>query len=492
MICQVKEDKNAYYFIFVLFSLSTLTFICSNILFVSVLAFPSFVRQEIKVSNTDEKSPTWVDIGTGKSIEDAKQFFKNPSQKILDQLNNLTNLQSVSYTSNGRYLNTTFWLSNPFETIPQCGCTPSYIMLIDADSKSNTGSFGGIDYMAQILWNNKTNNWTYDLEEFSSTKKGRVIEKIDNYTGFFTKEPVAGNTFELNNKDVYLPLNLNKIGPIIQGKAIFSVEYDFKLNNKYYSIGDFSKWVPIPPPKFTISTLPNGITIRPSNKQNIEVIVESNDTSLSPHINLGIEKSQGLTIENLTHLQMPFPPNGIAKFPLIVTYNDTNTPYIRSDELPIFVNITYPLSLYKQQLIEGASTVARSYITLSLLPPLSIYDIITTIGDNLTRSINGIITLIIAIAGGVFAIWRWLFKNKVNKINIEKEYRNLEKIFCRYCGNLRSLSGDYCAFCGRSLSGNFTSMSIMERNSMKQCIKCRYLMDGDSIFCLNCGIKLQR
>jgi len=70
-------------------------------------------------------------------------------------------------------------------------------MLIDADSNNRTGSHGGVDYMAQVIWNNKTNSWTYDLEEFSLTNSGRVIEKIDNYTGFFTKEPVMIQDFVL-------------------------------------------------------------------------------------------------------------------------------------------------------------------------------------------------------------------------------------------------------------------------------------------------------
>jgi hypothetical protein len=430
--------------------------ICSNILFVNVFAFPSFVRQEINVSNTVGNSHTWFDLLTGNPIENTEQFFQYPTPNQLDQIGNLNKLKSVSYTSDGQYLNTTFWLSNPFEPIPQCGCTPSYAILIDADSKNYTGSFGGIDYMAQILWNNKTNSWTYDLEEFSLTNRGRVIEKIDNYTGFFTKEPVGGNSFDLNNEGIYLPLNLNKIGPIIQGKAIFSVEYDFKLNGTYYSIGDFSKWVPIPPPQFSITTLPDDVTLRPPGMQNIEVIVESNSTPLSPYITLDIEKAKGLTVKNLTKLQMPFPSNGIARFSLQIIYNDTNTAYSRSDRLPIFVNITYPYSFFNK-IIPGVPTLARSYLSLSLLTALSPYELITTVGSNFAQSINGYVTLIIAIAGGVFAIWRWLVKKNGNKTSKGKGEEE-GKIFCRYCGRLRSLSGSYCTFCGRGLDGNFASI----------------------------------
>jgi hypothetical protein len=452
-------DKKYNSFLLLVYSLLPLHItylICSNSLLVNIFAFPSFVRQEVNVSNPNENSHQWFDLKHGKYIG-IIQLFPHPTQRQLQVLNNLSRLASVSYTSNGQYLNSTFWLSKPFKPSPLCSCNPSYALEIDADSNKHTGNINGIDYMAQILWNNKTNNWTYDLEEFSSTNSARVIEKIDNYTGFFTKEPVAGNSFEFNDESVYLPLNLNEIGPIIQGKAIFSISYDFKINDTSYSIGDYSKWVPIPPPRFSITILPSDLAIRPSGKQNVRVIVESNDTALSPYIDLGIEKDQGLTIENLTRLKIPFPSNGIAQFPLLVVYNGTNILYAGFDRLPISVNITYPYSAYKQ-IIPAAPISAHSYITLSLLPPLGIYDILTTVGSNLAQSINGIITLIIAITGGIFAILRWVVKRKGIKIVTEGKYDNPEKIYCRYCGKLRSLSANYCTFCGRSLSGNFASI----------------------------------
>jgi len=401
------------------------------------------------VNNNIGKSHPWFDILNGKYILNITKYFQDSPPRELNILNNLDKLQSVSYTSNGQYLNTTFWLSNPFKPIPPGTFTPSYVVYIDADSNNLTGSFGGVDYMAQIIWNNKTkNNWTYDLEEFSLIGKGHVIEKIDNYTGFFTKEPVVGNNFNLNNRTVSVPLNLNKIGPIIQGRAIFSIQYDFKLKNEhYYSIGDFSKWVPIPPLQLSIFVLPNEITIRSPDKQYVEVTVETNNTFLPSNISLGMEKAQGLSIENLTRLQQPFPTNGIIKFPLLVGYNDkysvTNDHY---DKIPITLTLnSYPY-LFHNQKVPTAPIFAKSYMTLLLLRQLTTYEWITTNLSNFAQSFGGIVAMIIAIAGAIFGIWKWGSKKKEDK---EKEFKKVEKVYCKYCGNLIPLRGIYCTSCGR-------------------------------------------
>jgi hypothetical protein len=71
--------------------------------------------------------------------------------RLYEKLLNFAELTAVRYTSNGGTLNATFWLSDAFRETPS-GYTPSYAMLIDADSNMHTGS-RGIDYVVQIIWN---------------------------------------------------------------------------------------------------------------------------------------------------------------------------------------------------------------------------------------------------------------------------------------------------------------------------------------------------
>jgi Double zinc ribbon len=60
----------------------------------------------------------------------------------------------------------------------------------------------------------------------------------------------------------------------------------------------------------------------------------------------------------------------------------------------------------------------------------------------------------------------------------DRRSRN-ERVYCRYCGEQRDISGTFCSRCGRS--------SQSATPSMKSCQKCTILMGEDSQFCGNCG-----
>src|SRR5689334_3254805 len=63
---------------------------------VYALYSPNFQRQEIRDSNSD-----WVDMVTGDTS--LEQSIKGPS---------FTDIKSVNYISDGKYLNSTFWLDS--------------------------------------------------------------------------------------------------------------------------------------------------------------------------------------------------------------------------------------------------------------------------------------------------------------------------------------------------------------------------------------------
>ena len=57
------------------------------------------------------------------------------------------------------------------------------------------------------------------------------------------------------------------------------------------------------------------------------------------------------------------------------------------------------------------------------------------------------------------------------------------KVFCRYCGKLRPVSGTNCSECGKP-----TMSSVTET---KMCSFCAATMSADSEFCANCRRKFQ-
>ena len=95
---------------------------------------------------------------------------------------NSIDIQSATYSSDGRFLNATLWLSGFRKAPPREEVV--YGMLVDADLKNNTGN-QGIDYQIEIQWNNATRTWTRVFNEFSSGGNQRSLEKPQNITDFF-------------------------------------------------------------------------------------------------------------------------------------------------------------------------------------------------------------------------------------------------------------------------------------------------------------------
>jgi len=91
----------------------------------------------------------WSKINTD---PDESTLFNEVNEDIIKNLTGSTigDINSVNYVSDGRYLNVTFWLSQPFEEKPSKHI-PSYNVLIDADSDPTTGGDLGIDYRIRVI-----------------------------------------------------------------------------------------------------------------------------------------------------------------------------------------------------------------------------------------------------------------------------------------------------------------------------------------------------
>lgn len=206
----------------------------------AVFASPAFARQEIRDESVD-----WIDMDTHLRTEGSP----------------FTDIQVVSYLSDGKVLNVTFWLLTSFVEKPSSDMV-SYGMLIDVDANNETG-WHGIDYMTKIMWKNKT--WTKILEEWSSHGESRLLDNQTNYAGFFDKQ----------KRYVLLSLNLDTVGFPEQYRVVFFTQQLFKKENPVHIIGDFTRWVHIPPPEFVVSTSPSFLQLRAGDQKIIEVQIKS-------------------------------------------------------------------------------------------------------------------------------------------------------------------------------------------------------------------------
>jgi hypothetical protein len=344
---------------------------------------PSFRFQEINDPFTD-----WINL-------DSKNYSKDgiPSTDIL----------SVNYRSNGNILNSTIWLSGPFDNSPVEHTVLNYGIYIDADFDKRTG-YGGIDYRLEIAWNNDTKSWTKLLEKWSSNGDTKTISLEANLTGFFEK----------GKKFVEIPLDLRLLDYPPKYKIAFYAEA--KVRENHPLITDFTKWVVVPPLELTISTSPTLIELTKGKEKTIEVRVNSSQ-GYEPTVELSAT-NQSNSIENISfqNKSLNIPTYGIATTPL--TIKATQDSATGTYTMILFANSTFPSEQLSDNLGHNNTTnfvpdisenvFAKSSILVMILDPPSWDENIKIFWDN----IGGATLFIYGIIAGLVP---WIYTSMKNR-----------------------------------------------------------------------------
>jgi len=338
---------------------------------------PSFVRQEIK----DE-------VGV-----DGWNYLNNEFTKG----HKYADLSSISYSSNGRFLNATLFFKDPVKDKPIVNFT-AYGMLIDIDSNYNTG-WQGYDYMMRVSWDNNTKQWIYLLQEWSSDPITRQLYERDNFTDF-----IDGNV----SRYVYLSLDLQKVNFPDKYIVVFFTDYDFQEGNVKYQISDFSNAVRVPPPEFVMSTEPNSVSIRPGEKKAVEVQINASTAVFDSHVNLSTNNINGLQTY-FTPNELDIPPIGVATSHLNIKAltNSEPNPYT----IQIFANISFPIQFSggeSQVKVISEGINEHSNLPITVLEPLTAQEHFVNFWSAYGDPIN-------LIAGGFAAGFAALVFNKLSK-----------------------------------------------------------------------------
>lgn len=95
----------------------------------------------------------------------------------------------------------------------------------------------------------------------------------------------------------------------------------------------------------------------------------------------------------------------------------------------------------------------------------------------------GVLLGLIMIILGIILVVLGSYKGKkevINQINVDtKQSRQNDNIYCRYCGKLRPIEGEFCARCGKH--------SASQVSMMKKCLTCNTSVSEDSNYCSSCG-----
>ena len=221
-----------------LLSLSSSSLLVSNSVFHKVFAAsPAFDQVLITDEQTGNQKNDWV------------QTYGNDSTHLRSDY---ANILAVDYDSDGKTLDTTFWLASNSENASIYSQPLKHIrygMLIAIVSLPQNSGYNGANYNFYIeAVNGKWNEYLYQLS--STGTRSLVYSKI-NYTESF------GGTM-IGPGYVKLQLNLNSLAyPKAYGLSFYTAE-SFKSNE----VRDFTNWVVIPPANLHIVTDPKDTVIR--------------------------------------------------------------------------------------------------------------------------------------------------------------------------------------------------------------------------------------
>jgi hypothetical protein len=288
---------------------------------------PSFSRQVINnLQHTWETQP----MLNGMNCTDIQNRILYPQ------------MEAVSYFSDGKVLNATIWLSDRFDEHPlHAYRLPIYAMAITIISPNKIDT-GDPDYAVMISWNQTNQEWDKKFVEYSKSNDSIVSSIYNISSDFFHNEPIlygVGGKGHIN-----FSLDLKKITSPEQYMVLFGMQDNFLNIGKGYNyslcmVRDFGNNIAyVPPPKFSISTAPSNLILRPGDQKNLELRVNSSILG-APLISFSTNQSKAIGL-NFRPTEEHLTPEGItaSNLNLNVFGNATAKPYT----LPIYATITFP------------------------------------------------------------------------------------------------------------------------------------------------------
>jgi hypothetical protein len=298
--------------------ITSVTLVTINIVLYSEVdaQLQSFPRQEITVGSRDGLQLN------GTTNTQTKADYKG-------RLDNSSDIEKVTYFSDGKSLNATLWLRDNVTKNPSTegANTVVYGVLIDVDNNPTTGKFG-VDYQKEIQWTNETQQWNSFIAEYSSPYHFRILELQRN----------DSVVFEEDQKYIPLSFYLDSITSPQKYKVLYYSVLAYGNNPKI--VVDLTGWLDIPPATYTFSTLPSPLIIRQGEQTDIGVQLKS--SSGVPPNAIGFIPS-----ENYSSIKVTFNPNrssnisssfGIAPAPF--TIEVPKDAQVGQYSIPVMVNIS--------------------------------------------------------------------------------------------------------------------------------------------------------
>jgi hypothetical protein len=329
----------------ILLVFTTLTLFCYEDMHLRDIyaASPPFVRHEIKdlagIYDIEFRNDSVKDGKRWQPVPKNFTLYTNNTEKDLYSFD----IESVSYFSDGKTLNATFWFPSDDRFIDRpTKYAATYAMYIDVDSDNKTGSShgpGGADYSIKAIWKPHNEKWEKIFAEESVSRSYRILNYTDEETGLFSRENPSDH--------INLSIDLNAIGSPDQFLVTFEGEYDISpssesetlLGGENYLVKDIFPWISIPEPKFVLTLSPSTLTIKPGEEKIVEIKINSN-VNLKSVANLSKEKTTEYIESLVNPPKVTIPPNGIGTSYLYVKATDSAQK--QTYTFPIYQTLSFP------------------------------------------------------------------------------------------------------------------------------------------------------
>jgi hypothetical protein len=346
-------------FIFMLSLSSSLLSISNSLFHNAVAASPAFDQVMIPDAPMSNQKNDWV------------QTYGNDGSHLKSDY---ANILAIDYTSDGKTLDTTFWLASNSENASIYNQPLKHIrygMLIAIVSLPQNSGYNGANYNFYIEENN--GKWSQYLYQLSSTGTRSLVYSKTNYTESFGG-PAVGPGY------VKLRLDLASIhSPGSYGLSFYTAE-SFKSNEDR----DFTSWVGIPPATISSMTRPKDVVIRQGEEllipSEVETPLSNNVTSLK-FDNGKYFSSNGLSVYTekiqppLFKIRVsPQTPVGVYTIPFVASLSITTT----SSKSPMFNDTITGLGDPEFQVSKKYPTTGyitgKANLTINVIPPLTVHE----------------------------------------------------------------------------------------------------------------------
>ena len=331
-------------------------------------ASPAFDQNFITDDKISNQRNDWV------------QTFGNDSSHLRSDY---TNLLAVDYLSDGKTLDTTFWLASNLEnasTYSQPLKRVGYGMLIAIASLPPTSGYNGANYNFYI--EAVDGKWSEYLYQLSSTGSSALIESKINYTESFNGTTIGPGY-------VNLRFDLNSIDyPTAYGLSFYTAE-SYKSNE----VRDFTSWIAIPPATIDILTHPANIVVRQGEthlipaevntpfSNNVTTITFDNGTDFSSN---GLHVSTPRIQPPLFNVEVsPQTPIGVYTIPFVAsmiiatTYSTSPTTTPATAIVDTVTKVLDPEFQVSKKYPTIGYITSQGNLTIDVIPPLTINETFT-------------------------------------------------------------------------------------------------------------------